>query len=345
MTLPSADVAARWAEGNDRPLVGSAWGVPLVRDGRVLRTAGGGSTPGVLLDPGQPPFTRDQAPPGVTTLVLHDVVDLDGALDTVRASLPNAQALLRYECEACHFGDDPEAFAQEHLSTKRRKRLRSDGRKLDALGEVSARWLEPDEAAAVWDRYHGLLADRAVETERWDATVGGGDDVAMMWDALGGRELLINALMIDDVPVSFRTGFAVGHRFVGYAPIVDRDVPKVSLGDVHMRMLIDQLAERGITTYLMGKGDNQHKSTWATDDYRICSVVVALQDSLVARVVTAKEVARQRLRRQITERGWEHRLRLILHRWALLTDADYRAALRRRQQMPSRTPGVEDDAG
>lgn len=344
MTFPSTAVAAALAGGPGGPVVGTAWGVALVRDGHVLRSAGGGGTPGVLLDPALPPFDPAAAPPGTTTLVLHDVIDLDGALDAVRAHLPGARVILRYACRSCDFGSDPEAFAHRHLSTKRRKRLRADRRKLAALGDVGARWLRPDEAAAVWDRYHDLIVDRVVETGRWDATVTGGD-VARVWATAGGRELAIHALLLAGTPVSFRTGFLVGHRFVGLAPVVARDVLDVSLGDLHMRVLLDALHERGITSYLLGKGDNDHKSTWGTATYDMSTVVVGLRDGVVARGVTAAEVARQRARRRITAMGWEHPLRVALHHWASLTDGDYRAAVRRRSRSRRPTVGTAADAG
>ncbi|MBW3657555.1 MAG: GNAT family N-acetyltransferase [Actinobacteria bacterium] len=329
MTFPSTAVAAALAGGTGPPVVGTAWGVALVRDGQVLRNAGGGSTPGVLLDPDLPPFEREAAPAGATALVLHDVIDLDGVLAAVRAHLPDAQVVHRYVCRSCDFGTDPEAFADRHLSTKRRKRLRADRRKLSDLGAVEARWLAPDEAAAAWGRYHALLVDRVLDTGRWDATVADGD-ARRAWTATAGRELAVHALSVAGTPVSFRTGFVVGQRFLGLAPVAARDLSGVSLGDLHMRMLLDDLHARGATSYLLGKGDNEHKETWGTSTYDLSSVVVGLRDGTRSRAIVTAEVARQHLRRRVTERGWEHPLRRGLHRWASLTDRDYRAALRRR---------------
>jgi CelD/BcsL family acetyltransferase involved in cellulose biosynthesis len=317
--FPDAALAARWEAA---PLAEqTAWGLPLVREGAVLRNAGGSALPGIVPDLGAPlPDTS-----AARVLVLRDLVDEDAALD--RLDVPGAQVHLRYLCWAARFGDDPERFLGTALSTKRRKRLRYDRRQLDKQGEVALRWAAPDEADDLVEHFLRLTAQRAAATGRYDATLRHPDELRAVWRRHVGRELLVSVLSVDGRPVSFRTGFAAGERYLGYMPAIDRDLDGVSVGDLHMALLLPELAALGLTSYHMGKGGLGNKEVWATHPYVMATVVVPLDGSPAARALALAEAARERARRAVTASGLETPLRRGIQRALTARDTPYRRAL------------------
>jgi CelD/BcsL family acetyltransferase involved in cellulose biosynthesis len=313
--FPTDDVAEHWSRQRAMPLTRfRAWGVPLVRDGSVLRSAGKSDFPGVFPDPSAPFLQPAQLPRGASALVLHDVTDEDGVPELATRLDPRARSYLRYECASATFGKDPEAYWHATLSTKRRKRLRHDLRKLSQQGEVATRWVDAADAEAMFDHFFRMLCSRAQHAGAYDANVLDRTYLRDLWRHLAGRELLVSALCVGDRPVSFRTGYAVGERFVGYMPAIDRGVSTASVGDLHMQLLMPDLVDLGLSSYHMGKGSRGNKEVWATGTYTLSTVVVPLSRSIVARGIVAAEGARQRARRAITARGWEQPLRSALHR-------------------------------
>ncbi|MEX0658584.1 MAG: GNAT family N-acetyltransferase [Egibacteraceae bacterium] len=326
--FPGDAVAAHWSAQRGLPLTPyRSWGVPLVRDGSVLRTAGGSDFPGVFPDPTSPPLDPPVPPRGVAALILHDVTDEGGVPDQAVVLDARARTYLRYECASAEFGTDPEAYWHDTLSTKRRKRLRHDRRKLAEGGEVTVRWVDAADADAMFGRFFAMLCSRARHHGAYDANVLDGAYLRDVWRRFAGRDLLVSALCVGDRPVSFRTGYAVGTRFVGYMPAIDRAFSTASVGDLHMQLLMPELAALGITSYHMGKGSRGNKEVWATGTYTLSTVVVPLAAGLRARGVTAIEDGRQRLRRAITARGWEVPLRRGLHRVHTRPGATYRRVL------------------
>jgi CelD/BcsL family acetyltransferase involved in cellulose biosynthesis len=329
VTLPTADTGAYWATNRGQSVIAAAWGIPLVREGRILRNAGGGSTPGVLVDPAAPVPSVNAVPGDPSLLVLHDVIDLEGRLAAIQRGLPQARAIHRYDALMCQFGGDPAGFVEAHLSSRRRRRLRADSKKLEVDGPIATRWLTPSEATEGAARFQLLLDDRVAQTHRWDGAVSRQGAVASLWSALGGKDLSISVMTVGDTPVSYRSGFVVGSSFVEYMPVVDRRFEQVSIGDLHMSRLLAQLAALGVTRHLMGKGISEHKTTWATDGYTMWGVVAVLADGSGPRVAAWRERTKQRARRQLTARGLEPPLRLGLHYWHLLGSPAYRDAIRR----------------
>lgn len=328
VTLPTAATGAHWASDRGQEVIADAWGVPLVLEGRVLRNAGGGSTPGVLIDPTAPGLEPDAVPGDPGVLVLHDVIDLEGRLAAIQRELPRARPIHRYDASMCQFGSDPAGFVEGHLSSRRRRRLRADAKKLEVGGPITTRWLTPGEAVAAASRFQLLLDDRVAQTRRWDGAVSRRGAVAGLWSALGGRDLAISVMSVGETPVSYRSGFVVGSSFIEYMPAVDRRLEHVSVGDLHMSRLLAQLAAQGVTRHLMGKGITEHKTTWETDRYTMWGVVIPLADDAGARFAALRERLRQRARRQLTARGLETPLRLGLHFWHLLGSGPYRDAVR-----------------
>jgi CelD/BcsL family acetyltransferase involved in cellulose biosynthesis len=319
--FPSDGLAAFWAEQHRGDLTAHrAWGLPLVREGAVLHSAGKGDFPDVFADPDAPAgFDGLDA----AALVVHDVADDDGQLARLLAQAPRARAYLRYECGAAVFGDDPGAYMEEHLSTKRRKSLRYDRRQLERDGELAVRWIGADEADAMFSRFFALVCQRAALSGRYDPNVARRDYLHALWRRFAGDELLVSVLSVGQRAVSFRTGFAVDERFLGYMPAVDRSFSKASMGDVHMEALLPHLAERGLRSYHMGKGARGNKEVWENRTYTLSTLVVPLAGRLPA----VREAARQRLRRAVTASGWEDPLRRGIH-WGLTRrPTAYRRAL------------------
>lgn len=328
--FPTDDVAAHWSRLRGLPLTAHrAFGVPLVRDGSVLRSAGRSDFPGVFPDPSRPPLEPPGPPRGVTALVLHDVPDGEALCRQAARLAPRARAYLRYECASADFGTDPEAYWHATLSTKRRKRLRHDQRKLAEHGDVTVRWVGQGEAEAMFDRFFAMVCSRARHAGAYDASVLDRTYLRDLWRCFAGKELLVSALCVGDRPVSFRTGYAVGGRFVGYMPAIDRSFSKASVGDLHMQLLMPALVERNLTSYHMGKGSRGNKEAWATGAYTLSTVVAPLAGSARARGVVAVEGARQRARRAVTANGWEQPLRSALHRLHTRPGAAYRRTLDR----------------
>lgn len=311
--LPGDDLAEYWARQHGfEPTPLRAWGLPLVRDGALLRNAGKADLPGVVPSLAAPPLEPSADARGAVALVLHDIADNDGALTHVlRAS--GARAYLRYECASADFGRDPDAYARRTLSTKRRKRLRHDLRQLGEAGDVTARWVEPDEAEDMFEHFFRMLCLRAASAKAYDPNLLRREYLLGLWRRFAGRDLLVNVLLVGGAPVSFRTGFAVGGRFLGYMPAIDRAFSTASMGDVHMWLLLPQLVERGVTSYSMGKGTGGNKDVWATAGYTLSTVVVPLSRSLRAQASLELEGANQRARRAVTRNGWDRPLRRLLH--------------------------------
>ncbi|HVL99508.1 MAG TPA: GNAT family N-acetyltransferase [Egibacteraceae bacterium] len=308
--FPTDALAEHWSRQRGLELTGQrAWGVPLVRDGGLLRTAGRSDFPGVFPDPAQPPVAPAR---GATVAVLHDVADDEGMPGEAARAYPGARVHRRYECAFARFGTDPDAYCRATLSTKRRKRLRHDIRKLGAHGALTIRWVEPREADAMFDHFFRLLCSRVAYTRAYDANVRDEPYLRDLWRRFAGRELLVSALCVGDRPVSFRTGYAVGDRFVGYMPAVDRGF-RESVGDVHMQLLMPELVERGIAAYYMGKGSRGNKDVWANGTYTLSTIVIALSASLRARALVEVEGVRQRARRAVTAHGWDQPLRRALY--------------------------------
>ena len=326
MTVPAAETGRYWAETRRLPVIGTAWGVPLVAEGRVVRNAGGGATPGVVIDPAGAPPSPDL---DGDVLVLHDLIDLEGRSDVVQRAFTGVRRVLRYEARACHFGGDPAAFVARHLSSNRRRRLRADRERLEDQGQVTVEWLEASAAAAEVERFQYLLDMRAADTSHWDAAVSRRDMVASMWRELAGGEMGVSVLRLNGRALSFRAGFVAGPWFVEQMPAVDRRVSGVTLGEVHMRALLDQLAELGVTHHLMGKGSNQLKEAWGDTSYSMWGVVVPLRRGPRALYRRTAETTRQRLRRLITATGVEPFLRRILHVGHMAFSPGYRRAVRR----------------
>lgn len=344
--FPTDALAEHWARHRGLPLARHrAWGIPLVRDGSVLRTAGKSDFPGVFPDSAKPCLEPADPPRGATALVLHDIVDDDEVSGLASRLHPRARVYLRYECASAEFGTDPEAYWHATLSTKRRKRLRHDLRKLAEQGEVATRWVGPGDAEELFDHFFGMLCSRARHHGAYDANVLDRAYLRDLWRRFAGRELLVSALFVADRPVSFRTGYAVGKRFVGYMPAIDRDVSKASVGDLHMQLLMPDLVERGLSSYHMGKGSRGNKEIWATGTYTMSTVVVPLSDSVTARGIVAFEGARQRARRAVTARGWEQPLRGALHRFHTRPGAAYGRALQSGDPQGSWTSGGPGESG
>lgn len=338
--FPAGAVAAHWSGQRGLPLTDlRAWGVPLVRDGSVLRTAGASDFPGVFPDPTSLPLDPPVVPRGVTALVLHDVADEDGVPDQAVVLDPRARAYLRYECASAEFGSDPERYWQDTLSTKRRKRLRHDLRKLAEQGEVATRWVGTSDADAMFAAFFAMVCSRARHHGAYDANVLDRAYLRDLWRRFAGRELLVSALCVGDRPVSFRTGYAVGTRFVGYMPAIDRAFSTASVGDLHMQLLMPDLVERGLTSYHMGKGSKGNKEVWATGTYTLSTVVVPLSAGARARGIVAVEAGRQRARRAITAKGWEQPLRRALHRVHTRPGAAYGRVLERETSGPAAPRG------
>lgn len=301
-------------------------------EGRILRNAGGGGTPGVMIDPAAPGLHATAGSPDPAVLVLHDVIDLDGRLAAIRSALPQARVIHRYDALMCDFGSDPAGFVEAHLSSRRRRRLRADAKKLEVDGAIETAWLAPAAVADAAAHFQLLLDERVAATHRWDGAVSRQGEVARLWAALGGRDLSISVMTVGGKPVSYRSGFVVGSNFIEYMPVVDRSLEQVSVGDLHMSRLLTQLAARGVTRHLMGKGITEHKATWETDRYTMWGVVVTLAEGPGARLAALRERTRQRARRQLTARGLESPLRLGLHYWHLLASRTYRDAIHRAER-------------
>lgn len=326
--VPNEDLAAYWARHHEVPLTPlRAWGLPLVRDGAVLRNAGRSDFPEIVPCPDARPLEPRHAAGGADVLVLHDVADHDRFLTRVRRAAPRARTYLRYECALADFGQDPEAYAHRTLSTKRRKRLRHDVRQLEEQGEVTVRWVAPEEAEAMFAHFFRMLCQRAASTQAYDANLLRRDYLHGLWRRFAGRDLLVSVLLVGSTPVSFRTGFAVGDRFLGYMPAIDRDFSKASMGDVHMRLLLPQLVELGVSGYAMGKGTRGNKEVWENATYTLSTVVIPLSSRVRAYALTARETAVQRARRAVTEHGWDAPLRRALHRGLDRAGGAYRRSL------------------
>ena len=324
--LPGDDLADYWSRHHGfEPTPLRAWGLPLVRDGAVLRNAGKGDLPGIVPALDAPPV--DPSPVrGAAALVLHDIADDDGVLAHVLRA-PGARAYLRYECASADFGRDPESYVRRTLSTKRRKRLRHDLRQLGEVGDVSARWVEPDEAAGMFEHFFRMLCLRAASTRVYDPNLRRREYLRGLWQRFAGRDLLVNVLLVGGTPVSFRTGFAIGGRFLGYMPAIDRGFSKASTGDVHMWLLLPQLVERGVRSYRMGKGTRGNKDVWGNGAYTLSTVVLPLSRSPRARAAVARESAAQRARRAVTRRGWDQPIRRVLHAGLDRPGSSYRRSL------------------
>jgi CelD/BcsL family acetyltransferase involved in cellulose biosynthesis len=330
--FPDAGLARRW-EG--QPLApATAWGLPLVREGRVLRNAGADDLPSVVPDLAAPLLDGELG--DAALLVLHDLVDEDGrlgALELPGFAVPGAGLHLRHRAWAARFDDDPEGFCQRVLSTKRRKRLRYDRRQLEKRGEVTLAWVTPAEADREAERFLALTRQRACATGRYDAVLRHPDRLRAVWRRHAGRELLVSALRVDGRTVSFRTGFAAGDRYLGYMPAVDRDLDGVSVGDVHLQLLLPELAALGISSYHMGKGGLGNKDVWASEPYTISTLVLPLGRRVPARLLAAVAGGRQQLRRAVTASGWEVPLRRGLHRALTAVDTPYRRALQQDEEV------------
>jgi CelD/BcsL family acetyltransferase involved in cellulose biosynthesis len=327
--FPTGHTARVWSELRGLPLTGSrAWGLPLVCDGRVVHNAGKDELPGVFPSAagGLPP--RGDLPRDAVALVLHDLVDDDGVIARLLATQPEATAHRRYDCAVAEFGDDPEAYAHRQLSTKRRKRLRHDRRQIERRGQLAIEWVGPERVDAVFDAFFRTLCVRAAHTGRYDDNVTRARFLRELWRRGAGGDLWISVLWVGGRPVSFRTGFVVQDRFVGFMPSVDRDFDSASVGHLHMQMLLPELARKGVTAYYMGKGATDAKDIWGTGAYALWTVVVPVTNSPRARAAIAAVNARQRLRRTITARGWEKPLRRGLHWAALRRGGAYGRALR-----------------
>jgi CelD/BcsL family acetyltransferase involved in cellulose biosynthesis len=327
MTFPDPELARRWEAAPLAPQ--RAWGLPLVRDGAFLRNAGGADLPGIVPDLSAPLLEGDAG--DARALILHDLVDEEGVLGRQRypdEGLAGAGVHLRHEAWAARFGDAPDAFSEEQLSTKRRKRLRYDRRQLDKRGEVELVWVGADEAPAEVERFLALTRQRALETGRYDAVLRRPERLRAIWRRHAGRDLLVSALRVDGRTVSFRTGFAAGDRYLGYMPAIDRDLDGVSVGDVHLWLLLPQLAELGLRSYHMGKGGLGNKDVWANLPYTISTVVVPLRRDVVSRAVVARLGGREWFRRRVTASGWEGPLRRGIQRALITRDTPYRRSLR-----------------
>lgn len=321
----------------DRAVVGTAFGIPLVSRGGLVHNVGGGGTPGLVVDPAAPL----DLPAGARALVLHDVVDVDGAHAALHARLPEARAVLRHRAVRSDMGDDAEAFLTEQLSTSRRRKMRKQARRLDRLGGLDLAWATPDRADELFDRFHRLTVDRVVHTGRWDAAVTSHEGRRRAWREAIGGPLGVHVLSVDGHALSFITGYHVGPWFVQEAPIVDRNVEQVhvSLGPLHKRLLVDDLVERGVRTCLLGKGDHPHKTLWETGRYAISTFVVPFRHDAVTRTHVRAQLARQRLRRALTASGREDELRRGLHRAASVLQPSYRREL----ALPAATPFADHD--
>jgi CelD/BcsL family acetyltransferase involved in cellulose biosynthesis len=337
--LPTDEIAAHWAGEHGMPLAGlRAWGVPLVRDGAVLRSAGASDLPAVFCDPDAGPPHPASIPGDVAAIVLHDVADEGDALSRIRAQVPGLRAVWRYECPVAEVGDDVDVYLRRTLSSNRRKKQRRYLRDAEALGSVAVRWVDGAEAAGMFPQFLAMVGQRARLSGRYDPAILEAPRTQRLWRVLGGRSLLISVLEIDGRPVSFRTGFRVHDRFVGYQPAIDRGVEGIGVGHLHLELLLRELVPLGVTAYDFGKGARSSKDVWATRRYDLHAVVLPLSSSLRARAVIAAELARERARATITARGWEQPLRRGIQRALLLGPTGYRRALDR-SAPPTGRPG------
>lgn len=328
--FPSEAVAQHWAREHSHELTAlRAWGLPLVRDGSLLRTAGGGDYPAVLPSPDGPPPDLRLLAGEASALVLHEVSDEHGFLDTVRRHAPAARVQWRYQCPVADFGGDPDGYMREVLSKNRRKKLRRSRRDLDELGTVGHEWVTQDTLPAMFARFFSLICQRAALSGLYDRNVLQRDALERLWRACLGRDLEVSVLTLDGTPISFRSGFVVGDRFLGHLPAFDRDLDHISVGHLHLALLLGELRERGITTYDFGKGARSSKEVWASRRYALSTVVIPLQRSPRAAALRTRERLEEKARATITERGWALPLRRVIQSALLRRDSEYRRVLRR----------------
>jgi CelD/BcsL family acetyltransferase involved in cellulose biosynthesis len=210
------------------------------------------------------------AQPRPVTLHLADLNDrysrsYAAASELAGASPGSAKRFHLYTCPRAELPGDWQAYLTAQRDRKSRHNLARAERQLSGVGQWSIRVAGPEEIARLWPDIH------RIHKERFQGTVNrlfaGGRDAFLLSELVKpGSALTLSILELDGVPVSFYLGFAFGDTFIDFAPAFDPALAPVSLGQIHLKHLIQTKLGQGFRYFDFSKGDAPYKRWWSNSE-------------------------------------------------------------------------------
>jgi hypothetical protein len=313
------------------PLGRSTFPIPLIRERKTLLNAGRRDFLGFYLQPDdrRPPLRIEDLPASADLLVLYDVPTGGRLQEEVLASEPRSRSQRLYPCPVARIEADFDSYLRGRFGRRKIAKLDRRLRRLEALGELKMDWVARKDLDGSFRKFFLLLKESVLARAEYNPHLLAREYLHALWRELLGRELSVSALTLDGVPISFRTGFIHGQRFFGYIPVIDRAFRRLSIGNLHVYLLLQELLREGVREYDFSKGAAIHKSEWANHCESLSVVVVPLGRGLRCRArlhaLWRYEQAREMLRRTGLNRHlrrWQHAiLRRTSSRWIRLTSS------------------------
>lgn len=289
---------------------GSAWGVPLIREGSVLYNVGKRDFLGLFrLDNELRSSSFESLPHGAEIIVLYDVPDDKGILQRLQEFEPSAVVVRRYECPVAEIGQDFDAFLGAQLSRNRRKQLRGALRQLGGEDKVSLGWVTSEDVDEHFARFFRLLCERTQHARQYDRNVLRRDYLHSLWHEFIEHDLRVSVMSVNGTPVSYRSGFHMQDRFLGFMPVFDRRIDHVSVGHLHLSLMLREMHALGVTRYDFSKGDSGSKAVWANGGYSLSTVIVPLKATWRTLMRTAMFEKRESVKAALARSGWLSKVR------------------------------------
>lgn len=138
--------------------------------------------------------------------------------------------------------------------------IRRQLRRMEEVGSVSFRVLQPDEIETALTWLPDILAQH---TEKWPKSYKlPGFHAALIQEALPAGLLHLSELKVDDIVVSRHLGFFYGRRFYWYMPVYNAAFQIYSPGKLHLYFCAVDAIGKGGEIFDLLRGDEDYKRQW-----------------------------------------------------------------------------------